>query len=74
MKTVFVIVKPEKSIFSTYNKNKYISNITNKMKLLAFQFIDLPQGEIAKIFTNKVWLINLYQLCHISRYNYIYLD
>ena len=49
----------------TVNKDKYTGEIPNKLKLLVSQFAEFPQRKIAKIFANKFWPKNLYQLYHM---------
>lgn len=63
MKVASIAIRP-KLIIITLDKNEFAGEILNKVKLLVFQFASLLQEEIAKIFANKYYSINLYKLCH----------
>lgn len=58
-------MKPNLASAPSFDENKYKSEIPNKVKRLVFQFADLSQEKIAKIFTNKFRPMNLYKLCHM---------
>lgn len=59
---------------SVFDKDDYIDEIHNKVKLLVSQFVDLPTREIAKIYVNNFCSINLYKLHHMRRGDNIYRD
>lgn len=70
----YINVRPKSTLTSTLDEDDYLDEIFNKVKLIASQFASFSKQEIAKIFTNKFYPINLYKLRQIRRCDYIYWD
>lgn len=50
----------------------YTGEIPNEVKVLASHFVGLPQGEIAKIFSNRFRPMNLHKLRLMRGQNDLY--
>lgn len=67
-------IRPKPASAPSLNKDKYKSEITNKVKLVAFQFASIPQRKITKRYAYKFRQINLYKFYHMKRCEDIYQD